>query len=193
MSEVCPGRWGDVEVSILSARLAKKNNRKIITIARMFTSKWPFIRRSRRGCFIVKELKHARFWDADGNRKRTFRVPGQWCSQIVILIISDGEKVLSNVNVVVWSQVVRKNSSLPFAARVLKSRLLKLLIIKRSRKWRIRESAVFVLPRQSSDTGLKREQRKNIVGTRRTWCCLGEQGNIQMFMSMVDEGGKLTH
>ena len=26
-----------------------------------------------------RELKHARFWDADGNRKRTFRVPGQWC------------------------------------------------------------------------------------------------------------------
>ena len=25
------------------------------------------------------ELKDARFWDADGNRKRTFRVPGQWC------------------------------------------------------------------------------------------------------------------
>ena len=26
-----------------------------------------------------RELKHARFWDADGNRKRTCRVPGQWC------------------------------------------------------------------------------------------------------------------
>ena len=25
------------------------------------------------------ELKHARFLDADGNRKRTFCVPGQWC------------------------------------------------------------------------------------------------------------------
>ena len=27
----------------------------------------------------IRELKHARFWDADGNRKRTFRVPGQRC------------------------------------------------------------------------------------------------------------------
>ena len=26
-----------------------------------------------------RELKHARFWDADGNRKRTFHMPGQWC------------------------------------------------------------------------------------------------------------------
>ena len=25
----------------------------------------------------IRELKHARFWDADGNRKRTFRVPGK--------------------------------------------------------------------------------------------------------------------
>ena len=24
-------------------------------------------------------LKHGRFWDADGDRKRTFRMPGQWC------------------------------------------------------------------------------------------------------------------
>ena len=26
-----------------------------------------------------RELKHARFSDANGDRKRTFRVPGQWC------------------------------------------------------------------------------------------------------------------
>ena len=26
-----------------------------------------------------RELKHARFLDAGGNRKRAFRVPGQWC------------------------------------------------------------------------------------------------------------------
>ena len=25
------------------------------------------------------QLKHARFWDADGNRKRTFHMPGHWC------------------------------------------------------------------------------------------------------------------
>ena len=26
-----------------------------------------------------RELKQVRFWDADGNRKRTFHVTGQWC------------------------------------------------------------------------------------------------------------------
>ena len=27
----------------------------------------------------IRELKHARFWDMDGNRKWTFHMPGQWC------------------------------------------------------------------------------------------------------------------
>ena len=47
-------------------------------------------------------------------------------SPILILIISNGEKILSNVNVVVWRQVKKENSSLPVAVRVWKSRLLKL-------------------------------------------------------------------
>ena len=38
-------------------------------------------------------------------------------SQIFLLIISNGEKILSNVNVVVWKQVKRENSSLPVAVR----------------------------------------------------------------------------
>ena len=71
-----------------------------------------------------RELKHAR--DADGNRKRTFRVPGQCCLQIFILIISNGEKILSNGNVFVGRQVKRENSSLPLAVRVSKTRVLKL-------------------------------------------------------------------
>ena len=41
-------------------------------------------------------------------------------SQIFILIIPNGEKVLSNVNVVVWRQVIRENSSLSFSVRVSK-------------------------------------------------------------------------
>ena len=28
---------------------------------------------------FIRELKHARFWDADGNRKRTFLVLGPYC------------------------------------------------------------------------------------------------------------------
>ena len=42
-------------------------------------------------------------------------------SQIFVLIISDGEKILSNVNVVVWKQVKRENSSHPVAVRVSKN------------------------------------------------------------------------
>ena len=47
-------------------------------------------------------------------------------SQIFILIISDGEKILSNVNVVVRRQVKRENGALPVAVRVSKTRVLKL-------------------------------------------------------------------
>ena len=28
---------------------------------------------------VNRELKHKRFWDTDGNRKRTFRVLGKYC------------------------------------------------------------------------------------------------------------------
>ena len=47
-------------------------------------------------------------------------------SQFFILIISNGEKILSNGNVFVGRQVKRENSSLPLALRVSKSRVLKL-------------------------------------------------------------------
>ena len=47
-------------------------------------------------------------------------------SQIFMLFISNGEKILSNVNVVVWGQVKSENSSLPVAVRVSKTRVLKL-------------------------------------------------------------------
>ena len=47
-------------------------------------------------------------------------------SQIFVLIISNGEKILSNVNVAVRKQVKRENSSLPVAVRVSKTCVLKL-------------------------------------------------------------------
>ena len=47
-------------------------------------------------------------------------------SQIFILFMSNGEKILSNVNVVVRGQVKREYSSLPVAVRVSKTRVLKL-------------------------------------------------------------------
>ena len=71
-----------------------------------------------------ERVKHARFWDADGNRKRTFCVLGI-VSQIFIPLISNGEKILSNVNVVVWRQVKSEDSSLPVTVRVSKTRMLK--------------------------------------------------------------------
>ena len=47
-------------------------------------------------------------------------------SQIFVLLISNGEKILSNVNVVVCGQVNNENCSLPVAVRVSKLRVLKL-------------------------------------------------------------------
>ena len=47
-------------------------------------------------------------------------------SQTFGLIISNGEKIPSNVNVVVRKQVKRENSSLPVAVRVSKTCVLKL-------------------------------------------------------------------
>ena len=40
---------------------------------------WLTASKCRLECKNDKELKHARFWDPDGNRKRTFHMPGQWC------------------------------------------------------------------------------------------------------------------
>ena len=47
-------------------------------------------------------------------------------SQNVIPITSNGENILSNVNVVVCRQVKRESSSLPVAIRVSKTCVLKL-------------------------------------------------------------------
>ena len=49
-------------------------------------------------------------------------------SQIFILLISDGEKILSNVNVVVWGQHKSENSSLPVAVGASETLVLKLPI-----------------------------------------------------------------
>ena len=47
-------------------------------------------------------------------------------SQIFILLISNGEKIFSEVNVVVRGQVKSENSSLPVAVRASKTCVLKL-------------------------------------------------------------------
>ena len=50
-------------------------------------------------------------------------------SQIFILLICNGEKILSDVNLVVRGQVKSENSSLPVAIRVSKTRVLKLSVL----------------------------------------------------------------
>ena len=54
-------------------------------------------------------------------------------SQIFKLLISNGEKILSNLNVVVRGQVKSENSSLPVAVRVSKTRALKCLSVTQAR------------------------------------------------------------
>ena len=56
-----------------------------------------------------RELKHARFRHADGNRKRSFHLLGLYCLPNFILLISNGEKILSSVNVVVAHFRLRRN------------------------------------------------------------------------------------
>ena len=59
-------------------------------------------------------------------RRENFACQDSAVSQIFILIISNGEKILSNENVFVGRQVKRENNSLPLAVRVSKTRVLKL-------------------------------------------------------------------
>ena len=84
---------------------------------------------------IESLIKHARFWDVDrtatGREHSVCQDSG--VSHIFIVIIHNGEKVLSIVNVMVWSRVIRENSSLPLAVRVSKSRVLKLPFIHQTR------------------------------------------------------------
>ena len=49
-------------------------------------------------------------------------------SQILMLLIANGKKILSNMNVVVRGEVKSENSSLPVAVHVSKTRVLKLPI-----------------------------------------------------------------
>ena len=73
-----------------------------------------------------RELKHARIETRTLTGRENIACQDSGVSQIFIFIISNGQKILSNVNVVVWRRVKRENSSLPVAVRVSKTRLLKL-------------------------------------------------------------------
>ena len=73
-------------------------------------------------------------------------------SQIFILLISNEEKILSNVNAVVWGKVKSENSSLPVAVRTSKTRVFKLpvrefkkLLRRRRRQRRLKNDFTFYL------------------------------------------------
>ena len=78
---------------------------------------------------ILENLSTRVFETRTATGREHFACQDSGVSQIFVLIISNGEKVLSNVNVVEWKQVKRENSSLPVAVRVSKTRVLKLPII----------------------------------------------------------------
>ena len=59
----------------------------------------------------------------------TFARQDSGVTQIFILIISNGAKILSNVNVVLWRDVKRENRSLPVAVCVSKRACLNVLLI----------------------------------------------------------------
>ena len=61
--------------------------------------------------------------------RENFACQDSGVAQIFVLIISNGEKILSIVNVVVSKQVKRENNSLPVAVRVSKTCVLKLPIV----------------------------------------------------------------
>ena len=56
-----------------------------------------------------------------------------------MLLVSNGEKILSNLNMVVRGKVKSENRSLPVTVRVSKTRVLKLLIVtEQYRVWSFR-------------------------------------------------------
>ena len=78
---------------------------------------------------ILRSLSTRVFETRTATGREHFTSQDGGASQIFVLIISDGEKILSNVNVAVWKQVKRENSSLPVAVRVSKTCVLKLSIM----------------------------------------------------------------
>ena len=86
-----------------------KNTRDLILGKVVYISIIYYLRRL---TFFIEWLRFL-FWSQDWWKPR-------------ILLIPNGEMILSKVNVVVWGQVKSENSSLPVSVRVSKTRMLKL-------------------------------------------------------------------
>ena len=74
----------------------------------------------------IESLSTRVFETRTATGRKHFSCQDSGSSHIFTLIISNGEKILRNINVVVWRQVKRENSSLPVAVRVSKTCVLKL-------------------------------------------------------------------
>ena len=88
-----------------------------------------YSQRGRRPSWLLGSLSTRVFGTRTATGREHFTCQDSGVSQIFVLIISNGEKIPSNVNVVVWKQVKRENSSLPVAVRVSKTCMLKLPVI----------------------------------------------------------------
>ena len=78
------------------------------------------------GPFVLGSLSKGIYETRTATGREHFTCRDGGVSKIFILIISNGEEILSTINVVEWSQVERENRSLPVAVRVSKTRELKL-------------------------------------------------------------------
>ena len=75
---------------------------------------------------MLKDLSTHIFETRTATRREHFAFLDRIVSQIFILLISNEEKILSDVTVVLRGRVKSENSSLPVAVRVSKTRVLKL-------------------------------------------------------------------
>ena len=73
----------------------------------------------------IESLSTRVFETRTATGREHFACRGPIVTQIFVLLISN-EKILINVNVIVWEQVKSENSSLPVAVRVSKTNVLKL-------------------------------------------------------------------
>ena len=85
-----------------------------------------FLAISRKNLTSRESLSTRIFETRTATGKEHFECQDSLVSQIFILLISNGENTLRNVNVVVRGQVKSENSSLPVAVRVSKTLVLKL-------------------------------------------------------------------
>ena len=122
-----------VEGTRTSAKCRKMKNARAKLAKRLFfivkyAILWSSCCRRRCGKLLIGSLSTRVSETGTATGREHFSCQDSGASHIFILIIPNGEKVLSNVNAIAWRRVIRENRLLPFAVCVSKSRLLKLRI-----------------------------------------------------------------